>query len=173
MGTRRFRTAAFFLAGAAGLAACGYGASASTSSSAGGAATGSGAKLTVESSKYGTVLALSSGQTLYMFTADSSTASKCTGGCAGLWPPVDGNHVVAGAGVKSSMIGTIARGGGTQLTYDGHPLYTYAGDTSAGAVAGEGINSFGGLWYVVGAGGTPVKPSSSSGSSGGSSYGGY
>ena len=172
MGTRRFRTAVFFLASAAGLAACGYGASASTSSSAGGAATGSGAKLTVESNKYGKVLALSSGQTLYMFTADSPTASKCNGSCAGLWPPVSGNHVVAGVGAKSSLIGSIPRGSGTQLTYDGHPLYTYAGDTSSGAVAGEGINAFGGLWYVLGPGGTPVKPSSST-SSGGSSYGGY
>ncbi|MDA8262414.1 MAG: hypothetical protein M0Z47_06245 [Actinomycetota bacterium] len=173
MSMRSFRTAAFFLASAAGFAACGYGASATTGTSAGGAATGSGAKLTVESSKYGKILALSSGETLYMFTADSPTASKCSASCTGIWPPVGANHVVAGAGVQSNLIGSISRGSGTQLTYDGHPLYTYAGDTSAGAVAGEGINSYGGLWYVLAAGGTPVKPSSSSGSSSGSSYGGY
>ncbi|MDA8398023.1 MAG: hypothetical protein M0Z29_09290 [Actinomycetota bacterium] len=173
MSMRRFRTAAFFLASSAGLAACGYGASASPGSSAGGATKGSGVKLTVESSKYGKVLALSNGETLYMFSADTSTTSKCIASCTGVWPPVAANHVVAGTGVQSASLGTISRGSGPQLTYDGHPLYTYVGDTSAGAVTGEGINAFGGLWYVVSSGGTPVKPSSSSGSTSGSSSGSY
>jgi predicted lipoprotein with Yx(FWY)xxD motif len=127
-------------------------------------------------SLFGTVLVTSTGRTLYMLTADSPTASVCTGTCASVWPPLTVTGTpTAGSGVKASELGTITRsGGGHQVTYDGHPLYTFTKDTAAGQVNGEGINKFGGIWYVLSTSGSPVKAPIASGTttttSGGSGY---
>lgn len=121
---------------------------------------------TASSSSYGTILVDSSGRTLYMLTADTPTKSACTGSCPAVWPPlVVTGSPTAGSGVTASLLGTITRSDGShQVTYNGHPLYTFARDTAAGQVNGEGINHFGGLWYVLDPAGSPVKAAISAGS---------
>jgi predicted lipoprotein with Yx(FWY)xxD motif len=97
------------------------------------------------------VLTNAKGLTLYSFAPDSPSRSACYGSCAAYWPPVPGN-VAAGPGVTGT-IGSINRtGGSTQATYDGHPLYTYIGDSAPGQDKGNNINLNGGLWLDV-----PVK----------------
>jgi predicted lipoprotein with Yx(FWY)xxD motif len=94
------------------------------------------------------VLTNATGRTLYWFAPDTATTSKCTGSCAAYWPPVLGKPV-AGAGVTGT-IGTITRPDGTiQATYDGHPLYSYIGDSAPGQDSGNNLNLNGGLWYQV------------------------
>jgi len=100
----------------------------------------------------GTILVDRDGATLYLFAKDSGGASSCTGACAKAWPPATPSsaRLHAGAGVKASLLTTITRGGGAkQLSYDGHPLYTFSGDKKAGDLNGQGSNAFGASWYVV------------------------
>jgi predicted lipoprotein with Yx(FWY)xxD motif len=164
--------------GAAGLAAialavtaCGSsGGSAATgsgSSAASGAADASAAGALSTTAISGTaVLTDSAGRTLYWFVPDTSTTSKCTGSCTTYWPPVKG-PATAGSGVTGTL-GTITRpGGSTQATYDGHPLYTYAGDTAPGQAKGNGLNTSGGVWHEMTVSGAPAPGSSPSASSGG------
>ena len=95
-----------------------------------------------------TVLANAKGFTLYWFAPDTATTSNCNGSCAAYWPPVKG-PVTAGPGV-TGRLGTIKRSGGSvQATYNGHPLYSYVGDTSPGQARGNKLNLNGGLWYEV------------------------
>ena len=99
------------------------------------------------------VLTNSSGRTLYWFAPDTPSKSVCYGTCAAYWPPVIGNPA-AGSGVTLSKIATIARTDGTiQVTYAGHPLYTYIGDTAPGQANGNDINLNGGFWHEVPAAG--------------------
>jgi len=94
------------------------------------------------------VLTNAKGLTLYSFAPDSSAKSVCYGSCAAYWPPVPG-HASAGPGV-TGQLGTIARtDGSTQAVYDGHPLYTYIGDSAPGQDAGNDLNLNGGLWRDV------------------------
>jgi predicted lipoprotein with Yx(FWY)xxD motif len=94
------------------------------------------------------VLTNSRGLTLYLFAPDSATASKCYGSCAAYWPPVQG-PVTAGPGVAGT-IATISRSDGSlQATYNGHPLYTYIGDSAPGQDNGNNLNLNGGFWYDV------------------------
>ena len=93
-----------------------------------------------------TVLTSASGFTLYWFAPDTATRSTCYGTCAGYWPPVTGSPS-AGPGVTGTLA-TISRSDGTtQVTYDGHPLYTYVGDTAPGQAFGNNLNLNGGLWH--------------------------
>ncbi|MGH9169452.1 MAG: COG4315 family predicted lipoprotein [Acidimicrobiales bacterium] len=109
------------------------------------------------------VLANAAGYTLYLFAPDSSSASRCYGECAAYWPPVLGQPE-AGPGV-TGRLGTVRRSGGLeQASYDGHPLYTYVGDTAPGQANGNAIDLNGGYWYVV-----PVSASTSSSRGEGSS----
>ena len=95
-----------------------------------------------------TVLTNAGGFTLYWFAPDTATRSACYGTCAGYWPPVTGTPW-AGPGV-TGRLGTIKRSDGTtQVTYDGHPLYTYVGDTAPGQAFGNNLNLNGGLWHEV------------------------
>jgi predicted lipoprotein with Yx(FWY)xxD motif len=95
-----------------------------------------------------TVLTNAKGDTLYWFAPDTPSASKCYGTCAAYWPPVPG-PATAGPGV-TGRLGTITRtGGSSQVTYDGHPLYTYIGDTAPGQANGNNIDLNGGLWHEV------------------------
>jgi predicted lipoprotein with Yx(FWY)xxD motif len=97
------------------------------------------------------VLTNAKGLTLYSFAPDTPSRSACYGSCAAYWPPVPGK-VAAGPGVTGT-IGSINRtGGSTQATYDGHPLYTYIGDSAPGQDKGNNINLNGGLWLDV-----PIK----------------
>jgi predicted lipoprotein with Yx(FWY)xxD motif len=94
------------------------------------------------------VLANARGLTLYWFAPDTPTRSVCNGSCAAYWPPVKG-PVTAGPGV-TGRLGTIKRSdGSTQATYDGHPLYTYVGDSAPGQAHGNNLNLNGGLWHEV------------------------
>jgi predicted lipoprotein with Yx(FWY)xxD motif len=124
------------------------------------------------STSIGTVLTNASGKTLYWFAIDTPTTSKCNGTCASYWPPVIGTPQ-AGSGVSlSGSFGTIKRSDGTtQATYDGHPLYTYAGDTAPGMTGGNGKNLSGGLWWAMTPTGT--KPAAAPSPSTSSSGGGY
>ncbi len=94
------------------------------------------------------VLTNAKGLTLYSFAPDSPAKSACYGSCAAYWPPVPGN-ASAGPGVTGT-ISTIKRtGGSTQTTYDGHPLYTYIGDSAPGQDSGNNLDLNGGLWRDV------------------------
>ena len=94
------------------------------------------------------VLANAKGFTLYWFAPDTATKSVCNGSCAAYWPPVKG-PVTAGSGIPGKL-GTIKRADGlTQATYDGHPLYTYVGDSAPGQARGNNLNLNGGLWHEV------------------------
>ena len=94
------------------------------------------------------VLTNAKGLTLYWFAPDTPRSSACTGSCAAYWPPVSGDPM-AGPGV-TGRLGTIKRSGGTeQATYDGHPLYTYIGDSARGQANGNKLDLNGGYWYEV------------------------
>jgi predicted lipoprotein with Yx(FWY)xxD motif len=95
-----------------------------------------------------TVLTNAKGFTLYSFAPDTPTVSKCYGSCAAYWPPVTGT-APASSGLPGT-VGTITRTGGAhQLTYNGHPLYTYIGDAAPGQAKGNNLNLNGGLWHEV------------------------
>jgi predicted lipoprotein with Yx(FWY)xxD motif len=104
------------------------------------------------------ILESANGSTLYVFTPDKPGASVCTGGCAAIWPPLTvpaGDQVSAGSGVSAGALTTIKRSdGATQVAINGHPLYRYAADTSAGQTRGEGVE---GTWFLVGPTGVAVK----------------
>jgi predicted lipoprotein with Yx(FWY)xxD motif len=124
----------------------------------------------------GTVLTDSKGDTLYSFAPDTATKSNCNGSCASFWPPAHG-PVSAASGVSlPGKFGTITRADGTvQATYDGHPLYTFKGDTAPGQTNGNGKVLSGGLWTAMtpsGAkpGGAPSPAPKSSSAGGGYGY---
>ena len=111
-----------------------------------------------------TLLTNAKGFTLYSFAPDTSTVSKCNGACAQNWPPVKPGTA---SGVKGAF-GTIKRSDGSaQLTFHGHPLYTFVGDKSPGQASGNGINAFGGLWHEATASGTAAPASAASSGGGG------
>lgn len=159
------------------LAACG-GSSSGGSTDSVAAASGSGgqaATLTTHSSPLGTYLTDGAGRTVYVFAADTGDTSTCTGACAKEWPPVTSGGAPAAKGkVDTSGLDTTTRDDGSaQVTYDGHPLYYFADDESAGDMKGQGEDDFGGVWSVVGPDGTPITASSPSSepASGDSGYG--
>jgi predicted lipoprotein with Yx(FWY)xxD motif len=169
---------------AVGLAVAGLTLAACGSSSSGGSSTSSSAQqsssttsssstvTTYNDPQYGKILTSGSGVTYYIFTKDTRNHSNCTGACAKAWPPVYGSSFTAAGGVSKSLIGTTMRASGkSQLTYDGHPLYTFSGDSGPHMVSGEGVNGFGGYWYVISPSGKVIASSPSSGSYGGSTYG--
>jgi predicted lipoprotein with Yx(FWY)xxD motif len=99
----------------------------------------------------GTILVDSNGRTLYLFRKDSGSKSTCFGACASAWPPLraTGEPTVSG-GANASLIGTSTRSDGKQqVTYNGRPLYLYAGDDKAGDTRGQGLADFGAGWYVL------------------------
>jgi len=101
--------------------------------------------------KLGQILVDASGKTIYLFVADTGTSSTCYTSCAAIWPPVlTTGAPQAGAGAQASLLGTTARTDGTtEVTYVGHPLYYFIQDKAAGDAKGQGINGFGGLWWVM------------------------
>jgi predicted lipoprotein with Yx(FWY)xxD motif len=129
----------------------GGGATETTAKSPPGAESGV-AVLTVASApKVGPILVDAKGFTVYDFHKDKGTTSSCYGGCAGVWPPVltEGDPT-AGEGASASMLGTSKRKDGTvQVTYAGHPLYTYVADKKPGEVNGNDFSSFGAQWYAL------------------------
>jgi predicted lipoprotein with Yx(FWY)xxD motif len=111
----------------------------------------------------GTYLTDGTGRTLYLFAVDTAGKSACNGPCAAGWPPLHTTGTpTVGAGVTASMLTTFTRTDGTkQVVYNGHPLYYFVGDTAAGQTHGQGMNAFGGLWWLVSPAGAPIMSSSS------------
>jgi predicted lipoprotein with Yx(FWY)xxD motif len=139
-------------AAAVAIAGCGgstvYGAPAKPT---GAAAPASGPTVALGSAKLGKILVNGSGRTLYAFAADRTTSSACYGSCASLWPPltVTGSPK-GGTQLDASLLGTAKRTDGTtQVTYNGHPLYRYAGDSKPGDTTGQAISQFGARWYTL------------------------
>jgi predicted lipoprotein with Yx(FWY)xxD motif len=126
----------------------------------------SGSSVTVKTAMgtVGSYLADASGKALYLFASDTSSTSTCSGACATYWPPLTATgSVTASDGASSSDIATITRTDGTkQVTYAGHPLYYFAGDSAAGQTKGQGINGFGALWWLVAPSGQEITTSVSS-----------
>jgi predicted lipoprotein with Yx(FWY)xxD motif len=165
--TRLFSFAALAVAAALVLAACG---GSSTSSSSGSGSTpsygaakpstsntsnssGAASVLSTKTSSLGTFLVDANGRTLYLWDADHGSTSTCSGACAQAWPPLTTTTTAtpkASGAVKASLLGTTKRADGSrEVTYAGHPLYTFAGDTQAGQTTGQGSNGFGAPWWVV------------------------
>jgi predicted lipoprotein with Yx(FWY)xxD motif len=136
-----------------------------------------GARVALGKTTLGRVLVDARGRTLYLFAKDKGGRSACYGACATYWPPlVSTAKPRAASGVRASSLALTKRTDGKrQVTYAGHPLYTFSLDTRAGQTSGQGLTDFGGSWNAVAASGRAVKPTASSGSSGGSGsgYGGY
>jgi predicted lipoprotein with Yx(FWY)xxD motif len=154
-------------AAAAALVACSSAGASPAPSSSGSSSGAAAAAGTVKTATIAgaTVLTNSKGFTLYSFAPDTSTTSKCNGTCAQSWPPVTGP--VTGSGVTGTF-GTITRSdGSTQATFDGHPLYTFTGDTATGQAKGNGLNAAGGLWHEITTSGTASAGGASSGAGGG------
>lgn len=156
------------------VAGCGGGGGSSnaSSSSGGGGAYGGGSAtksapaasattVDVKSSSLGRILVDSQGRTLYLFEKDKGPTSTCSSACASAWPPVTGT-AKGGAGTTAGKFGTTRRSDGMmQVTYGGHPLYTYAGDSSPGQTNGEGLKQFGAEWYVLSPAGKKVEKAGS------------
>lgn len=166
--TRTLPAIAILAIGAAlAVAGCG-GSDSSSSSSGGGGAYGSGGETSSTQSaknetsgagavavatnpQLGKIVVDSKGFTLYDFHKDKGTKSACYGACASTWPPLTTSgapHAMSGA--EASQLGTTKRSDGTvQVTYAGHPLYTYVADTKPGVVKGNDFSSFGAQWYAL------------------------
>ena len=119
-------------------------------------------KLGAASSSLGRIVVDGAGRTLYLFEKDKNRRSACYGACAQYWPPlISHGKPIARAGAKQSLVGTTRRrNGSTQVTYAGHPLYRYLGDTRPGQTNGAGLQDFGGGW-------DPISPSGKKVESGG------
>ncbi|MGO9752215.1 MAG: hypothetical protein ACLP8S_28815 [Solirubrobacteraceae bacterium] len=118
------------------------------------------AHVDLRSTVLGKLLVNGSGFTLYAFSRDSRSRDRCVAiqGCSSVWLALRTHgRAVAGRGVKASLLGTIGLPGGAhQVTYDGHPLYTYAFDSGPGETDYVGAQQFGGIWRAVAASGKPV-----------------
>ena len=181
----RAGTAAAIAAAALALAACGSSKSSSSSASAAAspstssasaststaAAAATGVSVGTAKGSMGTYLTGASGRALYLWVPDTSTKSTCSGACAKVWPPLTTTGTPkASAGVEASKLGTSTRSDGTkQVTYNGHPLYYFVADMSAGSTKGQGSTSFGAPWWLVSPSGSAIK---SGGASSGKSSGG-
>jgi len=105
----------------------------------------------------GSVLVSGAGRTLYEFTRDHANKSSCAAitGCSAVWPSLRARgRPTAGPGIKASLLSTTS---GNQVTYDGHPLYTYSGDSGPGKTSYVGVRQFGGTWYAINASGGTVR----------------
>jgi predicted lipoprotein with Yx(FWY)xxD motif len=114
--------------------------------------------VSVASHGVGPMLVDGSGRTLYLWKADTGMQSTCSGACAQAWPPLTTmGSVRAGHGVEAKLLGMSKRSdGSSQVTYAGHPLYLFAGDTAAGQLNGQGSNGFGADWWAVTPGGAAI-----------------
>ncbi len=137
------------LAGCGAGGGYGGGTGGSSSSSGGSSASGAAQVKTATAMVKGqstTILTNSQGMTLYYRTSDTASSSTCTGSCASTWPSLLTSGSPAAASSLSGTLSSLRDANGTQVTYNGHPLYTYSGDSKAGDTNGEGI---GGVWFVA------------------------
>jgi predicted lipoprotein with Yx(FWY)xxD motif len=115
----------------------------------------------------GTIIVDSEGLTVYTFDKDRGTTSSCYGACAEAWPPVitEGSPT-AGEGAMSSQLGTTTRKDGTvQVTYAGHPLYTFVEDHKPGEANGNGVSAFGASWHALDQSGSMASAAAGEGES--------
>jgi predicted lipoprotein with Yx(FWY)xxD motif len=119
------------------------------------------AAVSTTSGALGTFLVGPDGRTLYLFKKDSGTTSACTGACAKAWPPLTTTGAPTATGAATaSLLGTAKRQDGTtEVTYAGHPLYYFAGDAASGDANGQGVDHFGGEWYVLSPSGAAIEGS--------------
>ena len=164
--TRPFRLAALALAlaSALALAACGgsssTGSSSTTSSSSSASSSPRSASVVgTSTSSLGTFLVDAKGRALYLWNADHGSKSTCSGACASAWPPLTTTGMPKASGsAKSSLLGTTKRAdGSSEVTYGGHPLYYFAGDSGPGQTNGQGSASFGSPWWVVSPAGKAIQ----------------
>jgi predicted lipoprotein with Yx(FWY)xxD motif len=161
---------------AVAVAGCGGGSGGSKAPTSGSTpANGGPVTLSVASSGVGDVLIDSDNRSLYLFKKDTGPKSSCFGACAHNWPPVRTNaKPIAGSGAEASLIGTIKRSdGGSQVTYNGHPLYLFIKDQKPGQTTGQGVTAFGAPWFALTPAGTQDSAPASSSAGGASSGGGY
>ena len=164
------------LAGVAVLAAaCGSSASSPTTTKApsgSGVSTKSVDLASTSIAKVGSVLTGPNGKTLYYFTTDTPSSSTCTGQCAVIWPPLvvpAGSKAALSSGVSGTVATIMRPDGTTQVTYKGHPLYYYQGDTAPGQDLGQGVD---GTWFVLSTSGSTPAPSATTTTSPGGGGGG-
>jgi predicted lipoprotein with Yx(FWY)xxD motif len=120
----------------------------------------SGATVAVANSKLGDILVDADGRTLYAFTKDQGDQSACSGQCATNWPALTGT-ATAGTGAQATLLSSAMQtDGNSQVTYDGRPLYYFAGDAKPGDINGQGV---GNVWFVLSASGDLVKAKASGG----------
>ena len=153
--------ASALLVAACGSAAASTSASAPASSAPASSAAGSsttGTVITTQAGSAGAFLTTASGRTVYLWAKDGMNMSDCSGACASAWPPVPATGTLTAAGsAKASDLGTITRSDGTkQVTYDGHPLYYFVGDSGAGQTNGQGSDNFGAKWWLVSPSGAQI-----------------
>jgi predicted lipoprotein with Yx(FWY)xxD motif len=155
------------------VAACG------SSSTSGGSGAGSGNSpaaaangTSLEAKEVGgaKLLTNAKGFTLYWFVPDTATKSNCNGSCARYWPPVKG-PATAMSGVNGTLTVITRSDGSKQAVWNGHPLYTYVGDTKPGEAKGNGLNLSGGVWHDITLSGSSAPAPAKSSSSGGNGYG--
>jgi predicted lipoprotein with Yx(FWY)xxD motif len=148
------------VAAAVALSGCGGGSTADTAAAAKPAATPAAQPATVGTrhTALGTALVDAAGHTLYLFEKDKGATSSCYGACAAAWPPLAASAAPKATGdVKAGKLGISKRTDGTSIvTYGGHPLYTYAGDTAPGDTSGQGLDDYGAEWYAVAPGGDKI-----------------
>jgi predicted lipoprotein with Yx(FWY)xxD motif len=118
--------------------------------------------ITAEHTPKGDILVTGQGATLYDFAPDTPKQSACLNdGCVFQWPPlVQDGPITVGPKLQRALVGTLRRpDGSTQISYGGHPLYTYNNDVSPGMVTGQAIDQNGGLWYVLTPSGQEIRSS--------------
>ena len=176
----RIGSAAALVGVAVVVAACGSSTPSSSASSAANktpaaAATGNAVSVGTATGSDGTYLVGASGRALYLWDADRHDKSVCAGACAQAWPPLTTKSApVAASGVAMSQLSTVSRSGGAkQVTYDGHPLYYFAGDTSKGSLTGQGSDNFGAKWWLVAPSGAAITKSATPAAASSGSVSGY
>jgi predicted lipoprotein with Yx(FWY)xxD motif len=119
------------------------------------------AQVSTTSGSLGVFLVDGKGQTLYVLEGEPAGTSGCYDACATAWPPLatTGDPTAAGDAVAKELSTSTRTDGVTQVLYDGHPLYTYAQDGAPGQTTGQGLTQQGGMWWVAGIDGTPIKNS--------------
>jgi predicted lipoprotein with Yx(FWY)xxD motif len=161
---RPFRLAALAIASALVLAACGSSGSSGTSSATTTRATATSSPrpastVATKTSSLGTFLVDAKGRALYLWDADHGAKSTCSGACAQAWPPLTTTTTPKASGAaKASLLGTTKRADGSrEVTYAGHPLYYFEGDTAPGQTTGQGSDGFGSPWWVVAPSGKAIQ----------------
>jgi predicted lipoprotein with Yx(FWY)xxD motif len=165
-----------YVAGGAGLSALaavlGLTLGQSGSSAAGVSTSPSSTVVQTRGSNLGQILVDAQGRTVYLFAKDTGPTSNCVGACTSAWPPVPVSAAPhAAGGASASALGVIVSGSGRQLSYAGHPLYYFAGDSKAGQTHGQALDEFGAKWFVLNAAGAAIVNPPSIAGNGGGGYG--